>query len=77
MTTSKPKTLKQLLEPFFGELTTKAILTITKEWLEQKRQKAEAELKEVLKTNPRFRTHLNGEIYAINELLEELKGEQK
>lgn len=54
------------------EFVVTPILEAIKDRLTEKMQKVELELKEIMKTNPQFRTHLNGEIYALNDLLEEV-----
>ena len=55
------------------EFVVTPILEAIADRLTEKIAAAELELKEIMKTNPAFRTHLNGEIFALNSLLAEVQ----
>jgi hypothetical protein len=68
---SQENKLKKLLQNYgFNTGEIDSILRLTYEWLENDIHDKEKERKE---TNCPFITHMNGEIFAVNKLMEELK----
>ena len=67
------KTLKQILEPLKSLTKGDKLLCImaVKEWLQQKQKEKKEKIKN--ETNYQFLQNLKASIWAIDELLEELK----